>query len=302
MLLFVETFLSCVDTSAKCLVGSNELYKLFRCDRNDRTGGGVAIFCKHALNPVQIIIPENLSTVEAICVDLKIHSNPRIMCIYRPPNCTNQYHENMCHVISHCARNCDNIVMFGDFNLPLIQWSNFTFPNTMPYNTFAECINENSLTQHVYFPTRESNILDLVFTADPILVSQVTSLDHFSFLDSVSDHTALVLCLNILYEPATETPTEKHFDFRRANLFLLKSLITAVNWEMLLANTTIDTNIDTMLCTFYDMFWSICEKCVPTVTSSRRRKTSNYPQHIVNLGSKGPFTIINIYESVQRVR
>ena len=115
-----------------------------------------------------------------------------------------------------------------------------------------------------------------------------TSLDHFSFLDSVSDHTALALCLNIglLYEPATETPTEKHFDFRRANLFLLKSLITAVNWEMLLANTTIDTNIDTMLCTFYDMFWSICEKCVPTVTSSRRRKTSKYPQHIVKLGSK----------------
>ena len=63
MLLFVETFLACADTSAKCLVGSNELYTLFRCDRNDRTDDGVAIFCKHALNPVQIVIPENLSTV-----------------------------------------------------------------------------------------------------------------------------------------------------------------------------------------------------------------------------------------------
>ena len=200
--------------------------------------------------------------------------------------CTLQYHEKMCHVISHCARNCKNIVMFGDFNLPLIQWSNFTFPNTMPYNTFAECINENSLIQHVNFPTRGSNILDLVFTADPLLVSQVTSQDHFSFLDSVSDHTALVLCLNVRYEPATETPIEKHFDFRRANMFLLKSLIVAVNWEMLLANTTIDTNIDTMIDTFYDTFWSICEKCVPIVISSRRINKSNYPQHIVKLGSK----------------
>ena len=286
MLLFVETFLARADTSAKCLVGSNELYTLFRCDRNDRTGGGVAIFCRHDLNPAQIVIPENLSTVEAICVNLKIHSHPRILCIYRPPNCTLQYHEKMCHVISHCARNCKNIVMFGDFNLPLIQWSNFTFPNTMPYNTFAECINENSLTQHVNFPTRGSNILDLVFTADPLLVSQVTSQDHFSFLDSVSDHTALVLCLNVRYEPATETPIEKHFDFRRANMFLLKSLIVAVNWEMLLANTTIDTNIDTMIDTFYDTFWSICEKCVPIVISSRRINKSNYPQHIVKLGSK----------------
>ena len=107
----------------------------------------------------------------------------------------------------------------------------------MPYNTFAECINENSLTQHVNFPTRGNNILYLVFTADPLLVSQVTSQDHFSFLNSVSDHTALVLCLNVLYEPATETPIEKQFDFRRANMFLLKSLIVSVNWEMLLANT-----------------------------------------------------------------
>ena len=72
---------------------------------------------------------------------------------------------------------------------------------------------------------------------------------------------------------------EKHFNFRRGNMFLLKSLITAVNCEMLLANTTIDTNIDTMLNTFYDTFWPICEKCVPTVTSSRRINTSNYPQH-----------------------
>ena len=41
-------------------------------------------------------------------------------------------------------------------------------------------------------------------------------------------------------------------------------------------------SIDTMLSTFYDMFWSICEKCVPTVTSSRRRKTYNYPQQLLS--------------------
>ena len=156
----------------------------------------------------------------------------------------------------------------------------------MHNNTFAECINEDSLTQHVNVPTRGSNILDIVFTADPILVYQVTSQDHFSFLDSVGDHTALVLYLHVLYEPATETPIEKHFDFRRANMFLLKSLIVAVNWEMLLVNTTIDINIDTTVNTFYDTFWSIGEKCVPIGISSRRINKSNYPQHIVKLGSK----------------
>ena len=153
----------------------------------------------------------------------------------------------------------------------------------MPYNTFAECINENSLTQHVYFPTRESNILDLVFTADPILVSQVTSLDHFSFLDSVSDHTALALCLNIglLYEPATETPTEKHFDFRRANLFLLKSLITAVNWEMLILQLTLIS----ILCSVLSMICSglSVKNACPLLLAAVEERHLNIPSILLNL-------------------
>ena len=66
-------------------------------------------------------------------------------------------------------------------------------------------------------------------------------------------------------------------------MFLLKSLITAVNWEILLANTANYTNVDTMVNSFYDTFWSICEKCVPIVISSRRINKSNYPHILLNV-------------------
>ena len=46
VLSIVETYLSDSDSSAKCLVGSEGTYDLFRCDRDNRKGGGVAIFCK----------------------------------------------------------------------------------------------------------------------------------------------------------------------------------------------------------------------------------------------------------------
>ena len=85
----VETYLSESDTSAKCLVGSGGRYDLFRYDRDNRKGGGVAIFCKRVLNPVRLNFPEDLRAVEAVCIELTVASRQRILCVYRPPNCLN---------------------------------------------------------------------------------------------------------------------------------------------------------------------------------------------------------------------
>ena len=60
------------DTSAKCLVGSGGRYDLFRYDRDNRKGGGVAIFCKRVLNPVRLNFPEDLRAVEAVCIELTV--------------------------------------------------------------------------------------------------------------------------------------------------------------------------------------------------------------------------------------
>ena len=53
------------------------------CDRNNHIGGGVAVFYKHDLNPVRVCLPENLSTVEAVCIHLKITTCIRMLCVYR---------------------------------------------------------------------------------------------------------------------------------------------------------------------------------------------------------------------------
>ena len=115
---FVETYLTCDDTSAKLLNGANDEYVLFRCDRSNRIGGGVVIYCKSVLNPVRLPLPEAINGVDAVCIDLKAERESRILVVYRPPNCTPRYHDDMCNLITHFTLYSDDIIIFGDFNLP----------------------------------------------------------------------------------------------------------------------------------------------------------------------------------------
>ena len=124
------------------------------------------------------------------------------------------------------------------------------------------------------------------FSEDPLIVSQLRPADNFRFLDNVSDHTALEFRLNVTNCQKTQAHTESHYDFRRADVFLFKSLISAVNWEFILCNTAIDNSIDSMLAIFYETFWSICNKCVPIIASGRKNNIAKYPSFIVKLDSK----------------
>ena len=63
--------------------------------------GGVAVYCKRLLNPVRIPLPEALREGEAVCID--VVQRYRIVSMYRPPNCSNIYHDNMYKLISFLA-------------------------------------------------------------------------------------------------------------------------------------------------------------------------------------------------------
>ena len=191
-ILFVETYLTCDDATAKFLVGANCEYDLCRYDRTNRAGGGVVVYCKRVLNPV------------------------------RPPNYTNMYHDNMCRLITFLTLNSECIALFGNFNLPGIQWPNITCPNTHAHRSFAARITENSLTQHVEFPTRGHTILDLILSSDPMAVTQVNAIDKFRSLHNASDHSSIVCNVNTPYVSTSECHNTGHFD------------VSCVNWYELL--------------------------------------------------------------------
>ena len=218
--------------------------------------------------------------MEAVCID--VVQRCRIVSMYRPPNCTKMYHDNMCKLITFLTLNSECIVLFGDFNLPGIQWPNITCPNTHAHNSFAACITENALTQNVDHPTRRHNILDLILSSDPMAVTQVNDIHNFRSLHNASDHSSIVCNVNTPYVSTSECHNTGHFDFKHGDFLSLKYHLSCVNWHELLYSCP---TVDSMLISFLDTFFSICSLCIP-FTSRSKRKATNYPSHVKKLFTK----------------
>ena len=90
------------------------------------------------------------------------------------------------------------VLVGGDFNLPDIAWLDgygTTKPNpAYGYkinNLFLNIIGDNNFEQFVHKPTRSKNILELIFSSHPALVSDI------SVISGVSDHDAVLFSFNI---------------------------------------------------------------------------------------------------------
>ena len=91
----------------------------------------------------------------------------------------------------------DSIIVVGDFNLPKFTWVDCE-PSVRPdcscrsvYDSFVEILDDFNLVQIVTEPTRHENVLDLILTSNPILVSKVECLPGLSNHDIVLAEVAI---------------------------------------------------------------------------------------------------------------
>ena len=190
ILCFVEIFLCSSDTDALLLC--NSTYTLFRCDRVSRKGGGVAFFCRALLRPTRIYIS---SSCEYVSIKSNLNKSFLLTCIYRQPSCDSITHNEICKLFD--INNCSNLpsIIIGDFNLPDIDWKfpNKNYTNTT-YSSFLEALTINSFQQFVFSPTRNNNILDLIFCNTKSFISKLCINEPFGPLNHTSDHCSLFLC------------------------------------------------------------------------------------------------------------
>jgi len=102
------------------------------------------------------------------------------------------------------------IVIAGDFNLPSINWSDngatvLPLPtNGRELNSLClELMDDSSLEQLVYQPTRQGNILDIVLTTDPDMISDI------DIVPGISDHE--VICFDINLQSSLPSDKIPHF-------------------------------------------------------------------------------------------
>ncbi len=166
-------------------------YNLYRTDRKNRAGGGVALYVKDTL-----ICSELLSYTDDVC-DLLIVKIEDINLIavlaYKPPDTTKDQFDILLNKIRATlgvlGSPSPNILLLGDFNIPNMTWKqidNQIIPEHKESRHAEALLNlceHFHLNQQITEPTRLGNFLDLIFTNNEsliynIIVSDSTYSDH----------------------------------------------------------------------------------------------------------------------------
>ena len=168
------------------------------------------MYCRDDLTVTEIFKYSN-NYCESQMLEIKELEILLINC-YRPPGAPLQLFEETLakcqETINKVDENVQNkiktILALGDFNFPFIQW-----PSSKIYNReqepehmasekrqgkmLLEWADSNFMEQHIKTPTRKGNILDLVFTNSPNLITDYSTIVNQNF----SDHNTLKINLNL---------------------------------------------------------------------------------------------------------
>ena len=201
-----ETWL---DTGKRDFLGEYHLpgYKIYKRDRGNRAGGGVLIYARHHLEVISLTIdtPHEITGVKLQGIETAL----RLIVVYRPPKYPREQDLQLYSTLSRLTWETTSIIV-GDFNCPL-DWSNET-ATTGEGNRLIDFKEDNFLIQLVQHPTRGRNILDLIFSTDEGLVSQIEVGECLG----TSDHHMVFCTINIKAEPENYNYRQK-LNLRRAN-------------------------------------------------------------------------------------
>ena len=132
------------------------------------------------------------------------------------------------------------------------------------HDNFLDAVMRNDLNQIITEPTRLDNILDLLLTSTPMLVSNVNIVEPFTHS---CDHNAIEFSINIQSEPLKTNKNK--YNFRKADFESIADYVQNVDWLSVYRSTK--GNVET--------FWkSICstldyciEAFVPKFKQSKRK-------------------------------
>ena len=266
VVLLTETWLTeNIDNSVFCL----PQFQIFRKDRPvvngaPQRGGGTAILTNVEYDVSRVDIPDRFSEVEICAVDICFGRNVRFICVYRPPNCSENCSAVILLCIQHLIYNCTSFVICGDFNFSKINWINMqTSGNTSSFE-FLNFVLLEGISQMVNEPTHQSGgILDLVLASDEYLVDTVSTDQPLAS----SDH--FTLTFRILVDSGKKKTTKVVYDYSKCHNAV--DFLLHINWNLVFNN-----------CCNVNMYWAVLkdllnfsvENFVPRKVISEKFKNS----------------------------
>ena len=182
-----KTWLS--DTFLDQTVLESHPYKVFRCDRVNRSGGGgCAVFVSQDINSRLVRLNVNVPNThqQFVYVELSVENFKFVVCcVYNSFGYITHCMDTLQDI---CVSLCDkylSVLFLGDFNI-----SNYgTNQNNHHCEKFTDAIVLSGMKQLVSKPTTQQNILDLIFYTETLLCSAV---DYLPPLCD-SDHCSLAI-------------------------------------------------------------------------------------------------------------
>lgn len=191
-IVLTETWLS-PDISDTELFPLYPNFRVYRCDRSARRGGGVLLAIKNQI-PSRVI--PIITDLEVVWVYVATTPPVIVAVCYRPPDSDKEFVTKLYKCLSEITTKYPNafVTLFGDFNYPNIDWSALSSSCALSQEFIDFCLDfnfSNVITQPTRITNNCSNILDLCLSQDPSLFSNI------SYLPGISDHLVIDLTLSL---------------------------------------------------------------------------------------------------------
>ena len=231
LLFITETWFS--DISITHIAG----YSVYRHDRISH-GGGVAIYVRNDIECAQLDCI-SFYTSEQLWLEVRLNREKIILgCIYRPPSVNNRNNTSHFEFDEICKNirltkmlvdqgKYDGLLIAGDFNFPNLVWSSEHYfaevngSDSCFASVFLDLLNDESIVQHVNFPTFMKsdlscvNFLDLILSDAPERISDLDKLSPLGTADQ--GHLSISWHYHLKSRSRHIKTTSKKFVYRKGN-------------------------------------------------------------------------------------
>ena len=241
-----------------------------------KNDGGVLALALNFLNP--LLVNTYNASVEAVWFEFNVGIEKLLLgTIYRSLNCNMNEHNNILSEITlQCNTHIDhNICLYGDFNIPKIDWRiPCPLNNEQKATSSIDCLNNNALEQIINFNTRDDNILDLVLCRN----MKYLTIANIAYSLVNSDHECIKLIIEMDNTNNTDHKLRKYkYNFRKADYKSLSKYLSSINWFLSLSQC-LDNN------TCWETFKNILQKGirenVPMTCQNKHNKRNFLPNYI----------------------
>ena len=227
---------------------------------------------------------------EAVWCEIELNSKSKLLigCCYLPPKQTtssmDDFQEMMTRV--HMAvRPGDTLLLCGDFNMPSIRWTRRScdeqvliahtvdIPNAVD-TCFLNVIEESDLVQHVPFPTRDNNFLDLLFTSNHDATTTVKPAPRAV----KSDHDAFHCSMAFPFIGRKSFTIRERLNWTKVKYDELSAAISSKPWDRLLECSDVNEKCNI----FYDLVNEAIRDSVPVISVNPAKYPAWFDNETVN--------------------